>query len=97
MGQTFILYVQSTGRLETHAALLALFFFYTRAHAKHILQIHSAALHVMLTRPKSLHNPCLVINQCVCSCGHTEKQNQIKSRRKLMCMEWMYNSSNNLQ
>lgn len=42
------------------------------------LQNHSAALLVMLTRPKSLHNPCLVINKCACSCGHTEK-NKIKS------------------
>lgn len=81
MGQTFILYVQSTGRLETHAALLALLkkkSFTLVPMQNTFLQNHSAALLVMLTRPKSLHNPCLVINKCVCSCGHTEK-NKIKS------------------
>lgn len=52
--------VQTTGRLETHAALLALCegCVALNTHAKYILANHLVALHVMLT---GLHNLCIVM------------------------------------
>lgn len=58
--------------------------FYTHGHAKYVLQNHSVALHVMLTRPTSLHNLCIAIkkNVLVCSCGRTEKLHEIEIQKK---------------